>query len=77
MSYISSLKYILNTKFTNFQYLRSFCEGIKELNVVANKLKEANTTRLLFRLNLNILIKTRHQEYGCIFIIFLEKLRDE
>lgn len=63
--------------FTNFQYLRSFCEVIKELNVVSNKLKEANTTTLLFRLNLDILIKTRHQEYGCIFIIFLENLRGE
>ncbi|MDE5094392.1 MAG: hypothetical protein O4804_09215, partial [Trichodesmium sp. St11_bin5] len=45
--------------------------------MVSNKLKEANTTTLLFRLNLDILIKTRHQEYGCIFIIFLENLRGE
>ena len=28
-------------------------------------------------LNLTTLIETRHQEYGCIFIIFLENLRDE
>ena len=54
--------------FTNFQYLRSFCEVIKELNVVSNKLKEANTTTLLFRLNLDILIKTRHQELSLIHI---------
>jgi hypothetical protein len=63
--------------FTDFQYLRSFCEVIKELNVVSNKLKEANTPRFLVMLNLTTLIETRHQEYGCIFIIFLENLRDE
>lgn len=59
--------------FTDFQYLRSFCEVIKELNVVSNKLKEANTPRFLVMLNLTTLIETRHQEYGCIFIIFFGK----
>ena len=63
--------------FTNFQYLRSFCGAIKELNEVSNNLKEANTPKFLVMLNLDILIKTRHQEYGCIFIIFLKFLRDE
>ncbi|MDE5120890.1 MAG: hypothetical protein O4965_12570, partial [Trichodesmium sp. St19_bin1] len=61
--------------FTNFQGLRSFCEGINELNMVSKQLKEANTTTLLFTLNLNILIQARHQKYGCVLIIFLENLR--
>ncbi|MCL2933850.1 MAG: hypothetical protein MGG11_16845, partial [Trichodesmium sp. MAG_R03] len=45
--------------------------------MVSNKLKEANTPGFLVMLNLKTLIETRHQEYGCIFIIFLENLRGE
>ena len=63
--------------FTDYQSLHSFCKLIKELKVVSNKLREANTRTLFFRFSLNALIDTRHQEYGCIFIIFLKFLRDE
>ena len=63
--------------FTDYQSLHSFCKLIKELKVVSNKLREANTRTLFFRFSLNALIDTRHQEYGCIFIIFLENLRGE
>jgi len=63
--------------FSNFQYLRSFCEGISILNtLVLNQLQEANTKQLLVMLNLPILIKTIHQERGCVFVIFLTNLRD-
>jgi GTPase SAR1 family protein len=44
--------------------------------LVLNQLQEANTKQLLVMLNLPILIKTIHQERGCVFVIFLTNLRD-
>ncbi len=64
-------------EFENITYLRGFCEIVTPLNeLVASHLVEAGNKKLLVMLNLKVLLKIKHQEYGYIFPLFLQILRD-
>lgn len=64
-------------EFYNIKYLRSFCELVTPLDkLVASHLVEAGTQKFLVILNLKVLLKIKHKEYGCILPLFLQILRD-
>lgn len=62
-------------QFESYDRLSSFCKGHQELYFLKLQLKKANNLQELYELNLPILIESNHEQYGWVFPIFLEALK--
>ena len=64
----------------NLTILNTYVVSVKLVTpldkLVASHLVEAGTQKFLVILNLKVLLKIKHKEYGCIFPLFLQVLQD-
>jgi hypothetical protein len=62
-------------QFESYERLRLFCKGLEPLYFLCFELKNAESLSALFELNLPILLKRKHKQYGWIFPIFVDALK--